>query len=394
MKRRGIATVLGLALALLLLRPAPAAACGGCFAPLDAETLVNVHNMAVSLSPDRSILWDQIQYSGNPKDFVWVLPLATPDATIEIADQAFFDRLAEMTTPVVRAGIGGRPQGCFGCCSAAAPTLQDDSEGASEVTIYGENVVGPYETVILGSEDPDALQNWLVANGYRVPESVVPTIAHYVETGHVFAVLRLAPGEGIEAMQPVRISFPGFMSTFPLKMVKVGARGELELNLMIFAEQRYEALNYGNARVDEDEITFDLDNVRSDYNDIFEKTIFDNGGRVWITEYAQGVWYHENGADFSLIFEDQAMPYLTRLRTRMLLDYIDEDLKLGVAVDSSDVSNNLIAGKTIGAQTAANPPPDEAGCMSSASSQSQLGFGLLLLLAIGYVGRRARATRR
>jgi len=74
----------------ILLVPRLADACGGCFAPSDTVTSVDAHRMVISLSPNSTTLWDQIRYSGRPADFVWVLPVPTSDARVELADDAFF----------------------------------------------------------------------------------------------------------------------------------------------------------------------------------------------------------------------------------------------------------------------------------------------------------------
>ena len=69
-----------------LLLPGHAEACGGCFAPIDPPTVVSGHRMVMSISPTQSVLWDQIQYTGNPADFVWVLPVPSSDAKVELSE--------------------------------------------------------------------------------------------------------------------------------------------------------------------------------------------------------------------------------------------------------------------------------------------------------------------
>src|SRR5262245_18688217 len=51
-----------------------AQACGGCFVPQEEATQVTGHRMVLSVSPTETTLWDQIEYSGNPTEFAWVLP--------------------------------------------------------------------------------------------------------------------------------------------------------------------------------------------------------------------------------------------------------------------------------------------------------------------------------
>ena len=203
--------------------PREAEACGGCFSPPETVTSVDSHRMVVSLSPDKSILWDQIRYSGAPEDFVWVLPVPSPDVQIAVADDLFFFELESQTAPTISPPVlppldcPPPPDNDCAFCGGGDPSGGAQDAGAGDVDIYQEEVVGPYQTVVIGSEDPDALIAWLNDNGYAVPESTRPTIRHYTNLSSLFVVLRLAPDQGVSAMQPIRIEYPGYMSTFPLR---------------------------------------------------------------------------------------------------------------------------------------------------------------------------------
>ncbi len=374
--------------ALWLAEPRRAEACGGCFAaPSQTISAVESHRMVVSLSPQRSILWDQIAYSGNPSDFVWVLPVPSADATVEIADGKFFDELDLLTAPVVRPKTTPPTRPCFGCCSAGAAA--DGLAEPEDVTVYNEAVVGPYETVTIGSQDADALQNWLTEHGYNVDPSSLPTIMHYVHAGSVFVVLRLAPGQGVQAMQPVRVSYPGYMATFPLKMVKVGAGVQLSLSLWVFAEQRYEAYNYENALIDREFLVWDWNTGSSNYDDAFEATIQARGGRAWITEFAGNLdqlWF-VNTTELERVRADIPYPYLTRLRTRTFTEYLDEDLVLVPAEDSTDVPTFITAGEDI------DPPGDDDGC-ATGRPRAHVAMIAFVALSLWWTWRPGRRRRR
>src|SRR5688572_16654574 len=84
-----------------LLTTSDASACGGCFVPATDSTVVTGHRMAISISPKQSVLWDQIQYAGDPAEFGWVLPVK-PGAYIEVASDAWFETLDATTTVTVQ----------------------------------------------------------------------------------------------------------------------------------------------------------------------------------------------------------------------------------------------------------------------------------------------------
>src|SRR6185437_14087256 len=78
-------------------------ACGGCFPPAQEEsqsTVVTGHRMAFAVSTTQTVLWDQIQYQGSPKEFAWVLPIHGP-AVLELASDAWFETLDASTTAQV-----------------------------------------------------------------------------------------------------------------------------------------------------------------------------------------------------------------------------------------------------------------------------------------------------
>lgn len=205
------------AAAVVTLSEDTAHACGGCFVPPTEVTAVDSHRMVIALGMDQTILWDQIIYSGNPSDFVWVLPVPTPEVDIEVTDNDFFDRIDRDTAPRIQPFRS--PRRCRSSeglsCAANDPALYSDGPGADGVIVYDHGVVGPYATLTIGAEDPNALYAWLTDNGYNIAEESIPVMDHYIALEHAFIVLRLRPDADVSAMQPVRVRYPGFMGTFP-----------------------------------------------------------------------------------------------------------------------------------------------------------------------------------
>jgi hypothetical protein len=362
---------------LLVCAPRVADACGGCFAPPEEVTSVDGHRMVIALNPQRTILWDQITYSGNPADFVWVLPVPSTEVTIEIAESAFFDELDEETTPIIRP----RSAPPSVCTSAAC----GGSEGAGPaplapvdgVTVHDRTTVGPYDTVVLTGDSGGALYEWLEVNGYAVPDATLPAIQHYVDKHSAFLVLRLAPWQGMNAMQPVRVEFPGYMGTFPLKMVTVGAVGQIELSLWVVSDSRYAAHNYPTVTIAGADLSWDWSAGRSDYPDVFDAKIEAAGGRAWIAEYAGlADELAVSGRDWDVARGIAPWAYVTRLRTRMLVDHLDADLELAPSADPGPIARELFAERDV------NRPEDSCtGGTSTSTTLPPLLFGLLAIVA-------------
>ena len=71
-----------------------------------------------------------------------------------------------------------------------------------------QGTVGPYDTVTLHANVPNALPSWLMANGYAIDPSVAPIIDAYVSEGFDFIALRMQPDTGVQQMKPVRVITP------------------------------------------------------------------------------------------------------------------------------------------------------------------------------------------
>jgi hypothetical protein len=343
------------AAAVLLGEARPAQACGGCFhGPTATPMTVDAHRMVLAISPTSTTLWDQIVYGGDPNEFAWVLPVSS-EAQVELADNAFFEALTRETMITMQAPPPPRTTcddpcsawGPFGFGFASSSGARSESDRMPPVTVFHQGVIGPYETATIGSEDPDALLTWMNDNGYVVDDSMLPTIRHYVAQGMSFAVLKLRAGEGVDRMQPVRVTVPGLSTTLPLRMVAAGVGVDLSLELFVFAESRMETANFGNAEVDRGAIAYDWASRTFDYEARFEDALFAGTGPTtnWVTEYARPVTSWSSLASYTSVGDDgerhtaqedvqvvqRALPtdaYLTRLRTRLTPNDLRDDLNL------------------------------------------------------------------
>src|SRR5688500_9847451 len=230
---------IALAVALLAFAPRAAEACGGCFGPPTTPTEVTGHRMAFAISETQTVLWDQFEYQGSPEDFSWVLPVR-PGAYVELAEGAWLSSLDAFTSTTVipprLSCASGSPDGGCGCGAGADESADLKAQGDSGsvnsnggVTVVRRERVGPYDTVVLRSDEPDALRDWLGDNGYAVPEEIEPVIDAYVEEGNDFLALRLAPEVGVAQMEPVRVITPGGDYLLPLRMVAAGVGADVEI---------------------------------------------------------------------------------------------------------------------------------------------------------------------
>ncbi|MCZ7677501.1 MAG: DUF2330 domain-containing protein [Sandaracinaceae bacterium] len=428
MKRFGAGVLVCAAALTGAVLPERASACGGCFAPQGSPTVVTRHQMAVALSPAETTLWDQIEYAGNPEDFVWVLPVRG-GVPVELAENAFFEALEQATRITMQAPnppvtFCSDPCGGFLASADSAERGAPGADAGASVTVHHQATIGPYETVTIGSEDPDALVAWLRDRDYAVPDSILPTIRHYTDQGMDFAVLRLAPNAGVNQMQPVRVTMPGMNPTFPLRMVAAGVEGKVGLELFVFAEGRYEASNFTNALVDRERITYDWATGAFNYDALYLEAATTEGGRVWVTEFAQDATYlgidyytsydergdpHYARDDWEVVTRGIASPYLTRLTSDMPAEFLIEDLVLAASTGADlgnfiQVTRELNRAPDVVCSNVCTDPYGSGGglgwrsggrgdglcSVSAARTGSMVGLGALALAGVALVLRRRR----
>ena len=293
----------------LVASPRTATACGGCFIPPppspDKGTVVTGHRMALSISSEQTILWDQIAYAGAPEEFAWVLPIR-PGARIEIASDAWFDVLDAATQTQVYAPDLECDTGAFFCqVSVATPIAAgcgdggvglEEGVGAADppVTVVSHGSAGPYETVILSADEPGALPAWLEEHGYAIPADIDPLIDAYVAEGFDFVALRLLPAAGIQQMRPVRVVQPGAVTTLPLRMVAAGTGPFTDITLFVLAEGRYAAQGFAESQLPPAQLTWDFATSTSNYALLREQALSQNGGRTFYVPFAaRGALFRE-----------------------------------------------------------------------------------------------------
>jgi hypothetical protein len=283
--------------------PKGASASGGYFgASADVTSAVTAHRIVLAITEERTVLWDQLEYSGAPADFAWVFP-AHRGAFVELSSDAWIEALMTATAVSV-----SRPQlSCdaetpsasgpsFACGCPLEPAGADDAfdwsgtglaiEGA-KVTIVHRATIGPYATVTIRGDDPAAITKWLRDNGYRVDTATEPVLAGYAAEGFDFIALRLSPGEGVSAMRPVRVVSPRGAPTVPLRMLKAGSAGAAPISLAVIGAARYRPRNFPSQSVPPEGLSWDYSAEQSNWEAARASVLGQAQGRTWLTAYAQ-----------------------------------------------------------------------------------------------------------
>jgi hypothetical protein len=365
-------------------------ACGGCFVSQSESTQVTGHRMILSVSNDKTTLWDQIEYQGNPASFAWVLPIKG-QVDVGLSSDAMFETLELMTQVVISSPfINCTPPGCALPTADGSQGVSASATGGGGVTVIAQEVVGPYETVQLSSADSQALKTWLTDHGYAVPQDIAPVIDAYVADGFDFLALKLVPGQGIDSMRPVRITSQGAAPVLPLRMVAAGTGATTAVSLWVVGEGRYEPTNFSTFEIDPEDLVWNWDSSSSNYKDLRAEGFEGSAGKAWLVEAAEPVSTYQieyplkdlvdfqpqesgygdaqgMGASEELV-EDLAALYgsidpnslwIMRLHAELPRSALGTDLEIGAAKNQSSVVRFFEATQTVG--TAPECPPVQ-GC--------------------------------
>jgi hypothetical protein len=294
MKRAALAMGMGAAIvSVVAAGERPASACGGCFhPPTQTASDITDERMLLTVSPMQTTLYDQIQYSGTPSSFAWVLPIHGT-VTVGLSADVLFDAVDTVTATQIQAPplncptpsdcqgqLGG---GAFGPPSASAGA-DAGIAGPGGVTVIKSENVGPYETVQLATTDPMALNTWLAQNGYLIPATVQPTLDAYVKEGFNFLAMKLQPGQNVQAMRPVRVTMAGASLSLPLRMAAIGTGATVGISIWVVADGRYEPQNFPFFHIEDSELVWDWSTNSSNYTTLRQQHEQTLGGKGWELE--------------------------------------------------------------------------------------------------------------
>ncbi len=275
MNRGALAAGAAIAGVISLLPVNDAAACGGCFQPPVPPTQVasdiTDERMLLTVSPTQTTLYDQIEYSGSPSSFAWVLPIHGT-VTVGLSADILFDVVDALTATQVHPPPSNcpPPPNCSGGCGFSASSNAGSGFGASKdtggtVSVTKQQNVGPYATVQLHATDSSALDSWLAQNNFEVPDAEAPVIAQYVAEGFDFLAMKLLPDESVKAMRPVRVTSTGASFSLPLRMAAIGTGATVGITIWVLSDGRYEPQNFPFFHIADSDLIWDWSTSLSNY---------------------------------------------------------------------------------------------------------------------------------
>jgi MYXO-CTERM domain-containing protein len=414
MRHHLLLTAFGLGVLSIAATARPAHACGGCFQP-PSETqngdVITDEKMIFVITPQSTTLFDEIEYSGNPSQFGWVLPIKGP-VTVGLSSDALFQSLENATaTTIVAPPLPSCPSCQCAFQGGASAGGSGGSSGGSSgggsgggVTVISQQTVGPYDTVQLQSTNPQALNQWLTANGYVVPNGFQPVISEYVNEAFDFLALKLVPGQGVSAMRPVRVTTPGAGLSLPLRMVGAGTGAQVGVTVWVIADGRYEPQNMKQFTIDPSSLVWDWSQETSNLATLRQAAESADGFAAWQIESSIDVLPYQvenplmlqpasdnypvdtsgdagdagetsdqaEQADLDTMFPGgaQSSVRITRMRADLSHSALANDLYVQASADQSQLSNVYPVTKSINAPTCPAVPDPCPPCDPGAGGSS------------------------
>lgn len=323
--------------------PDDAEACGGFFCsntPIDQ----NAERIIFTINGDDTITAIVgINYVGEAEDFSWIVPVPTVPV-LDVAETNTINVLDFATSVRVNAPSY--------YCGTVMPSFYGFG-GGGDGPVLDEGAVGPYDYVVLGSEDPDELITWLRDNNYRVTEDMEPLIDVYVQEGMNFLAMKLQTDAEVSDIQPIMMTYVAENPTIPLRLTAVAAVENMPVITWIFAEEQYVPVNFANPTVDFSQLqqpndVLDTGRYRNyffratnAYPQIRNELLQSYDGHAFVTEFAQptdGLVDNRLGdAHYSELVE--RFPYVTRLYAQLSPDQMTVDPTFMPDKTAADVSN-------------------------------------------------------
>ncbi len=296
-----LAVSLGVALtAAPMLVARPAHACG-CFAATNVASPVVQAGEKILFAKQNGMIVMQVQveYSGQPSDFGWLLPLPAVSMTsagvpgIEVGSQEVFDVLSRLTQPTYSlttipcgASRNGPTLGC-GSSNALFGSVAEDAPGTlmPQTPLVKQSSVGPYEYAILKADNKTEMFGWLMANGYVVPAGTDGAVGPYIRPGGFFLALRLKAGQTAGDVQPVVLRYQSDLPAVPINLTSASATPNMGILIWVLGPARAIPRNYYSTVVDDAQLDW-LNSVKN-YADVVAKAVREiDGHHAFVTEFA------------------------------------------------------------------------------------------------------------
>ena len=303
-------------------------------------------------------------FKGNVQDFAMVVPVPNvlKREDITIADAQVFRTLDAYSSPRLVEYYDHNP--CevarFDFYDSQAVSLEEVSESKKDlysvnrkykVKIEAQYEVDEYDILILSAKNSSGLKDWLIENGYKIPQKAEEVLEPYIKSGLKFFVVKVDlskydPSQNGGFLRPLQIKVSSDRFMLPIRLGMANSVGEQDMIVYSFSKKgRIECTNYRTVEMSTGQLipTFVKNNFGTFYSDLFRNAHAREGRDAVFVEYAWNVtpsWsgvkcdpcvgnppYFTDLSKAGVTWSNSSDPiYFTRLHVRYTLDKFPEDL--------------------------------------------------------------------
>ncbi len=279
--------------------------CGFYVSQADVDLFNESSEVIVVRDGNRTVITMSNDFRGDAADFAMVVPVpeVLKEENIRIAKPIIFDKLGAYSAPrlveyhdndpcevyydkemMAEDAAGARPM----TLSAAKRMRKDE-----KVTIEASYSVGEYDILILSAKESNGLKNWLLKNGYKIPQKAEEVLEPYIKNKLKFFVVKVnlerQEQRRFSQLNPLQIAFNSSKFMLPIRLGMANAKGDQDMIVYMFTKNgRVELANYRTVDIPTNNNIplFVKDQFGKFYKDVFKTAHERENGKVAFLEYA------------------------------------------------------------------------------------------------------------
>lgn len=279
----------GLVLLALLATSPQGLACGGFFC--DFVPIDQAGEQIIFRQQDgETTAMIKIDYVGNAEDFGWVLPV--PEAPlISLGSDITFTELELNTRPqFLLERVGQACQIAVPANNSSVPVVFSSSASSSpsSVTIEQTLSVGPFDALVVSSDDPQALAQWLDENNLDLTDRGSELLAPYIQAKSKFVVLKLKNNANVGSIQPIILKYKSSTPVIPMTLTAVAAQDNMGVLVWLLGNGRGVPKNFKHVTPNYTRLNWFSSNrsAYASYQTLITQAMDEAGGQGFATDFA------------------------------------------------------------------------------------------------------------
>lgn len=300
--------------------------CGFYVAKADAKIFNKTSQVILVRDGDKTTVTMSNDFKGDVKDFAMVVPVpeVLKRKNIRVVRPDLFNTLDAYSGPRLVEYYDQNP--CYDYSYKDYPMMGntmtlDMVETVSEskvrknkhgVTIEAKYEVEEYDVLILSAKESTGLKDWLIENGYKIPQTADEVLEPYIKNNMKFFVVKVnvekldkmqgvtnvkkyiddSGMEGSRTLRPLQITYESDKFMLPIRLGMANSAGEQDMIVYAFTrEGRVESTNYRTTKIPTNENVplFIREKFSKFYVDLFEKAHAKEDKEAIFLEYAWDV---------------------------------------------------------------------------------------------------------